>query len=720
VLFFVGDALRLERIGFITQLDNILYDARLAMTMPRARDDRIVILDIDEKSLGEIGRWPWSRNVMAELLDKLFERHGVQLLAFDVVWAERDPSSGIDVLERLAQGPLRDAAQFQAAYAALRPSLDFDARFAASLKNRPVVLGYYFNSDDRAVRVNALPQPVLGKGSFSGSNAEFHQWQGYTGNLPMVLENAAGAGHINPLSDADGVLRRVPLLAEFEGVYYEALSLAIFRAAVTKSLGAPPAVGPGFKEQRLETLKVGPFEIPVDETAAALVPYRRHKSFAYVPMADVLKDRVAPGSLKDKIVLVGTSVATLADLRATPISAVLPGVEVHANMIAGMLDQEFKRRPWFTYGAEATLLFIGGVALAVTIPLLTAFWATVAIAAGCAALIGLNVAMWQVNDFVLPLAASLLVVLALYTMNMAYGYFVESRSRRLIAQRFREYVPPEVVAKMERDPARYDAPRSAELTILFSDVRGFTGISETLSPEALREYINEYLTEMSTIIRSRHKGTLDKYIGDAIMAFWGAPIADPQHARNAVLAALDMQKACGVLNPRFAARGWPALAIGVGVNTGTVRVGDMGSQLRRAYTAMGDAVNVANRLEGRTKHYGVGILVGEATRRQVDDVAWREIDRIKVKGKDEAITVYEPLGLAAELETAKQEELRVWGQVLRAYRARSWDLAEVNLLNLQRLAPGCMLYRVYAEQVTRARSTPMTADWEPVTVFDEK
>jgi adenylate cyclase len=303
---------------------------------------------------------------------------------------------------------------------------------------------------------------------------------------------------------------------------------------------------------------------------------------------------------------------------------------------------------------------------------------------------------------------------------MAYGYFVESRTRRSLARRFREYVPPEVVAKMELDPDKYDMPRSAELTILFSDVRGFTGISEALSPEALREYINDYLSEMSRIIRSGHKGTLDKYIGDAIMAFWGAPIANPQHARDAVLAALDMQKACATLNPRFTARGWPALAIGVGVNSGTVRVGDLGSQFRRAYTAMGDAVNVASRLEGRTKYYGVGILVGEATRRQIEDVAFREIDRVKVKGKDEAITVYEPLGLASALETGKQEELGIWGQALRAYRARNWDLAQVNLLNLQRLAPGCMLYRVYAEQVTRARSTPMTADGQPVTVFDEK
>jgi len=721
VLFFVGDALRLERVGLVTRLDNILYDWRLAMTMPRARDNRIVILDIDEKSLGEIGRWPWSRNVMAELVDKLFDRQGVQLVAFDVVWAERDPSSGIDVLDKLGQTELKDVPQFQSAYAALRPGLDFDGRFAAAMKGRPVVLGYYFNSEDRAVRVNALPKPVLPKGAFKGTNAEFHEWKGYTGNLPAYVQSAAAVGHINPFLDSDGVLRRVPLLVEFEGDYYEAMSLAVFRTVTAKTLGGMQPVQPGFKDRSLESLRVGPFEIPVDDNGAALIPYRSGKpSFQYVPVVDVLRDRLAAGALKNKIVLVGATASALEDLRSTPVSNVLPGVEVHASMIAGMLDQEFKRRPWFTYGAEAILLFVGGVTLAVLIPLLTAFWATAAVLVGAGAIIALNVAMWQLNDFVLPLASSLLMTIALYTMNMAYGYFVESRSKRLIAQRFREYVPPEVVAKMERDPAKYDMPRTADLSILFCDVRGFTSISEALSPDALREYINDYLTEMSTIIRSGHKGTLDKYIGDAIMAFWGAPMMDPQHARNAVLAALDMQKACSALNERFKARGWPTLTIGVGINSGTVRVGDMGSQLRRAYTAMGDPVNVASRLEGRTKHYGVGILVGEATRKRMEDVTFREVDRVKVKGKDEAITVYEPLGITATLDSATQEELRIWNQALRAYRARNWDLAEVNLINLQQVAPTCILYRVYAEQVQRARSTPMTADWEPVTVFDEK
>jgi len=274
---------------------------------------------------------------------------------------------------------------------------------------------------------------------------------------------------------------------------------------------------------------------------------------------------------------------------------------------------------------------------------------------------------------------------------------------------------------MATDPEKYTMePKAAELTILFSDVRGFTSISEALKPEELREYINEYLTDMSGIIRSKYNGTLDKYIGDAIMAFWGAPVDDAQHARNGVLAGMAMQKECKVLNDKFSARGWPTLKIGVGLNSGHVRVGDMGSKVRRAYTVMGDAVNVASRLEGRTKHYGVGMLVGQATRNAVKDVVFREVDRIKVKGKDEAITIYEPVGLESEVDKPMQDELRLWTQTLRAYRAQQWDQVEVNLINLQRMAPDRALYALYGENVARFRRTPPPQGWDGTTVFDEK
>ncbi len=724
-LFFIGHAARYYEVPIITQLDHIMYDARLQLTMPRGVDERIVILDIDEKSLQEVARWPWPRDIMAGLIEKLFDKYGVAIVAFDVVFAEADHSSGIRVLDQLAQGALKDVPNFLQSYRELRPTLDNDGRFAQAIKGKPVVLGYYLNSDKGAKRIAAIPEPVLPKGTFQGRNIPFTSWVGYGGNLEQFTRNAASAGHFNPITDDDGVVRRVPMLAELDGAYYESLSLAVVRTI----LGFPK-VEPGYAPDRflqrgytgLEWLQVGPLAIPVDETASALIPYRGHKfSYAYVSLADVLADRVPLERLKGRIALVGTTAPGLLDLRATPVDNVFPGVEVHANLIAGMLDRKLKLKPPYMLGAEVVLLLVGGVALSLLIPMLAPLWATLLTLAGMLAIMGLNVAIWTEADMVLPLAASVLMTISLYTVNMAYGYFVEARSKRQFAELFGQYVPPELVDRMARDPEKYNMePRAAELTILFSDVRGFTGISEALKPEELREYINEYLTTMSGIIRSRHHGTLDKYIGDAIMAFWGAPVDDAQHARNGVLAALDMQKECRILNEKFAARGWPTLKIGVGVNTGSVRVGDMGSQVRRAYTVMGDPVNVASRLEGRTKGYGVGVLVGETTRGQVKDVVFREVDRIKVKGKDEAVTIYEPLGPEGEVERQVLDELKLWNQALRAYRAQQWDQVEVALLNLQRMSPDSGLYRMYAEKVAQMRRDPPPAGWDGVSVFDDK
>ena len=688
------------------------------MTMPRGNERGTVILDIDEKSLGEIGRWPWSRKLMAETVEKLFDRHGIAVLGFDVVFAERDPSSGIDALDALAQGELRQATGFQQLYRELRPKLDNDALFAAAIKGRPVVLGYYFNSEDKAVRANALPEPVLPKGTFASRDVRFYRWTGFTGNLPVLQKQAAGAGHFNPAPDRDGVSRRVPMLLEFDGEYYEPLSLAVLRAFIKLQTGSTPEVRPGYPEgyNTLEWLQVGPYTVPVDEHAAALIPFRGRKfAFEYVSLADVVKDRVPPGALKGRIALVGTSAPGLLDLRATPVDGSFPGVEIHANLIASMVDGSIRQTPKYAYGADIVILALAGVALAMVIPLLSALWATVAAGVAFVFVFGINVLFWQ-NGVVLPLAGGVLMVAALYTVNMAYGYFVESRSKRRLAGRFGEYVPPELVDRMARDPDKYDMmPRDAELSILFADVRGFTTISESLKPGELREYINEYLTAMSTIIRGRYRGTLDKYIGDAIMAFWGAPVEDPAHARNAVLAGLDMLKECAALNARFTARGWPALRIGIGIESGMVRVGDMGSQIRRAYTAMGDAVNIASRLEGRTKYYGVEILVGEGTRQRAADVVWREIDRIKVKGKDRVVTIFEPLA-----EATGREEARLWTQTLRAYRAAQWDQADVNLLNLQRTSPEEGLYRAFSHIVADKRRNPPPADWDGVTAFAEK
>ena len=725
MLLFIGHVGDFYNIGLITRLDNIIYDTRLVLTMPGGVDPRVVILDIDERSLDKnaLGRWPWRRDKISALLKKLFDEYGIVIAGFDVVFAEPDESSGLPVLDKLAKGKLKDVGEFQSALKELRPELDYDSIFANTLKGRPVVLAYYLNSEENAVRSGAIPEPVLPEGTFQGRKIRFTTWRGYGGNLPEFQANAANAGHFNPLVDADGVSRRVPMLAEYGGAYYEALSLAMVRV-----LAGYPKVEPGFAPARfssksysgLEWLKVGPVTIPVDDTVSALIPYRgRRGSFKYISLADVYFDKVPKEELRGKIALIGTSAPGLLDLRSTPVGAVFPGVEIHANMITAMLDNEFKEKPPYMLGAEVVLLLIAGITLSLLVPLLSPLKATLVSLLATLLITGLNVIVWN-KGLVLPLASGLLMIAALFALNMSWGYFVESRSKRQFTELFGQYVPPELVDEMAKDPEKYTMEgKSEELTVLFSDIVGFTSISEGLAPKELSQFINDYLTAMSLVIRG-NRGTLDKYIGDAIMAFWGAPVADPEHARQAVISAMAMQAELDNVRAQMRARGWPDIRIGVGVNTGQMRVGDMGSKLRKAYTVMGDAVNLSSRLEGLTRVYGVGILVGPNTRQLVKDIVFREVDRVKVKGKDEPVDIFEPIGIEGQVEKKVMDEIKLWHKALRAYRAQNWDQAEMDLFNAQRMSPECTLYQLYFERIKQCRVDPPGPNWDGVTTFKTK
>ncbi|HVS27306.1 MAG TPA: adenylate/guanylate cyclase domain-containing protein [Burkholderiales bacterium] len=686
---------------FIDQLDAIIYDARLRLTMPRTVEERIVIIDIDEKSLAEEGRWPWRRDRLALLVDKLFDRYGAAVAGFDVVFAERDESSGLKVLENLAQKQLKDVLQFQNALAQFKPQLEYDRIFAASLKKHPVILGFYFSNDEVAGKyaaVNSLPPPVLPAGTFTGKRINFVSWNGYGANLAELQTAAAGAGMFNPLTDFDGVNRRVTMLSENKGAYYEPLSLAVLRV-----LHGNPKVEPDYPVEKiwspdysgLEDIRIGPIRIPVDENVAALVPYRGPQgSFKYISATDVLNDRVDNAALKDKIVLVGTTAPGLKDLRSTPVAGVYPGVEIHANLIAGMLDGNIKQRPPYVLGVEVVLLLLTGVALAVLMPLLNPLRSLIFTLCVLIFVVTTNVIVWHYGNLVLPMASGLLLILSLFALNMSYGYFVETRSKRQFTELFGQYVPPELVDEMSKDPERYSMEgRSQELTVLFSDVRNFTSISEGLEPKELTAFINEYLTSMTRVIRS-HLGTLDKYIGDAIMAFWGAPVNDPEHARHAVITALEMQQTAQRLREQFKLRGWPEIRIGVGINTGIMVVGDMGSVVRKAYTVMGDSVNLGSRLEGLCKEYGAWIILSEMTKNAVPGIVYRELDRVRVKGKDDPVSIYQPLGLEGQVDKAVLDELNLAQQALKLYRAQNWDMAELQLINLQKIGSNATLYEL--------------------------
>jgi adenylate cyclase len=722
------------RLPLLDRFEAIIYDIRLRLTMPETVDTKVVILDIDERSLAEReqggeGRWPWPRDRLALLMDKLFDKYEIAVVGFDVVFAERDESSGIRVLERLSQRELREVQPFQAVLKQLKPQLEYDDIFARKIEGRRVVMGYVLLEEESAAvlqKKGALPAPILSSKDFQGRNIRSTSWSGYTANLDVLQKAAASGGHFNSRTDEDGIIRRVPMLAEHDGAYYEPLSLAVVRVL----LGSPPVkpIMPGApfgskkNQPDLEWLQVGSYRIPVDDEACALVPYRGRKgSFRYFSIVDVMNERVDPAELKGKIVLVGTTAPGLLDLRATPVEPVYPGVEIHANMISGIIDQDIKQRPAYVLGAEFLLLLASGLAMGLALPLLNPLTSTLATVLVLVVVLATNVMVFQHGDLVLPLASGLVMILVLFTLNMMYGFFIEARGMRQITGLFGQYVPPELVDEMARNPEKFNmAPRAQELSVLFSDVRGFTTISEALSPEDLSHYINEYLTNMSLVIREQHRGTLDKYIGDAIMAFWGAPVADAQHARNAVLAALGMQSEARSLNEKFKARGWPTFKIGIGVNSGVMRVGDMGSKIRKAYTVMGDAVNIASRLEGITKQYGADIIIGEGTRKLITGFVLREVDRVRVKGKDEPVVIYQPLGLEGQLEQAKLSEIKLWNQALKLYRNQDWDMAELQMLNLQKGSEDGELYGVFIQRIAHFRAHPPEDGWDGAWTFETK
>ncbi|HLP98484.1 MAG TPA: adenylate/guanylate cyclase domain-containing protein [Sideroxyarcus sp.] len=729
VLLFLGDAAKLYRLGFVQFIDAKLYDYRLRLTLPESGDDRIVILDIDEKSLKEDGRWPWSRDKMAVLMDQLFERYGVAVVGFDVVFAEKDNSSGLKVLQELGRGQFKDVAQFQSVLARIRPHLEYDQLFADKMKQRNVVLGYYFSNSEPGADSSAsgkLPEPVFPPGTFGGRPASFLKWDSFGANLPELQRSAVSAGHFNPVVDFDGVVRRVPMIVEYDGAYYESLSLAVVRAVL-----GMPRLSPGYAAEQdasyaglewltLETVQ-GDLIVPVDAEVSALVSYRGGRgTFRYISAADVLHGRVPAGELKNKIILVGTSAPGLMDMRTTPVGEVYPGVEVHASMISGILNQDIKHSPSYVLGANVLLVLVVGVVLAVLLPLLNPFFGTLLSLGMLSLALAVNTSLWAYADIAMPLAAGLIMVLTLFALNMTYGYFTTERTKRQITGLFGQYVPSEVVNELSKNPEQVSMEGdSREMTILFSDVRGFTTISEGLEPKELSELMNEFLTPLSRVIYG-HRGTIDKYMGDCIMAFWGAPLPDARHAYQAVLSGLEMQRTLAALQPHFKARGWPEIHIGVGINTGRVSVGNMGSEVRVAYTVMGDAVNLASRLEGITKEYGAGVVVGEGTKAAAPEFVYRELDLVRVKGKDKPVAIFEPIGLAGEVGQPVLDEIESFRQVLVMYRKQEWDKAGQQLAGLLKGAPGAKLYEVYAERVAYYRSNPPGENWDGVFVFKTK
>jgi adenylate cyclase len=389
-------------------------------------------------------------------------------------------------------------------------------------------------------------------------------------------------------------------------------------------------------------------------------------------------------------------------------------------VVAGILDGNFRWEPAYTAAAEMITVAVFGFLIALLLPLLKPIVSTLVFFALMGGAMVVNFYLWQVELHVLPLAMTMYTLTGVYVINMVFGYLFESRSRHMMDGLFGQYVPPDLVKEMSRDPQNYSlASRKLELSVLFSDIRGFTSISEGLDAEELSELMNHYLTPMTHIVHVT-QGTIDKYIGDAVMAFWGAPVRDAEHASKAVKAGLDMQAALVELNEEFEKKGWPNIQIGVGVNTGQMSVGNMGSQFRKAYTVLGDAVNLGSRLEGITKVYGVGFIVAEATAEKAHEYLYRELDRVRVKGKAEPVTILEAVGLKSEVSEEQRKRTGYFRRFLALYRQQQWDEADNALDELLKEEPASVLYTLYKERIQIFREDPPEADWDGVFTHETK
>jgi adenylate cyclase len=726
-------------ISVLQRLDDIIYDTRLRATMPKTLDERIVIIDIDEKSLAEVGRWPWGRNKLAALTDELFDRQKVAILGFDVLFPEPDESSGITRLRQLAGNELKDQPGFAERLNQIEASLDYDSLFAKSLEKRPVVLSYYLTSDRDGFTNGLMPKPVMQKQALQGRPIKFFSFTGHGANIERLAKAAPIAGSITPVVDTDGVIRAIPLISEYKGGYYESLSLAMFRV-----LTGQPHVEPGFPQERFLSRNYQGLEsivlkqegkslaIPVDDRVAALVPYRglgnvAGGSFKYISAADVLARRVGADALKGKIVLIGTTAPGLQDLRVTPVGETYPGVEVHANVISGLLDGRLYVKPDYAVGYDVIVLVLAGLILAFTLPILSAPKAVALSAVVITTLVGLNFWLYLGAGLVLPLATALVMALTAFALNMSYGYFVESKSKRQIANLFGTYVPPELVDEMVKDPDSYNMKAaSKELTVMFCDMRGFTKLSETMEPTQLQGLLNDVFSRLTNVIRN-NRGTIDKYMGDCVMAFWGAPVESPEHATLAVKTAIEMAAEVRKINEEYRAKGTPEIGVGIGLNTGAMCVGDMGSSIRKSYTVIGDAVNLGARLEGLSKTYGVDIVVSESTKKLSPDFAWQELDKVRVKGKDQAVTIFWPLAPLDRLPKELGDEIKLWNGFLKCYRNQDWDQCDLQMLNIERgmaskegKTAKKYLYQLYSERVASMRQLPFDPSWDGATNFETK
>ena len=674
----------------------------------------VTIVDIDEKSLAKLGQWPWPRTVIADLITDL-TRLGAVVIGFDVVFSEPDRLNP-DVAART----MRDLDE--ATRTKLRELPSNDQVLADAIHRSRVVLGETGMPDERLKSDESLPlTPIATLGQGIDPLSFLYQFPGLLRNVPVIEKAAAGRGLITIVPERDGIIRRVPMVLRAQGNAMPSLSLEILRVVT----GTPTILLKSDKAG-IKSIKLRGLEIPTDSHGRLWVHFARQDRdhSIYVSAADVLDNTEPAEKIKGKLVLIGTSAAMLNDIKTTPVSPAMPGVEIHAQVLESALTGGFVSEPNYGLALEFFAAVLAGLFIIVFAPNMGPARLVGVGALFATLLIGTSWYFYQYHRQLIDFTYPLMSTTAIYLTLIFSSFVREQAQRRQIRSAFSQYLSPAFVEQLAQSPEKLKlGGEEREMTIMFSDMRGFTSISETYKddPQGLTALMNRFLTPLTKAILAR-KGTIDKYMGDAVMAFWNAPLDDKEHQLNACNAAIDMLEQTDELNRlRFeeakeGGHAYVPLNIGVGLNTGHCVVGNMGSDTRFNYSVFGDSVNLASRLEGQTKEYGFPIIVGSRTALAVkDDFAILELDFIMVKGKKEPEVIYAIAGRGDVAQSERFQRLRnLTIEMLACYRSRDWEGALAAIERGRRTDEARSLeylYNLYEARIEAYKEDPPPQDW---------
>jgi adenylate cyclase len=722
-VLLVALAARVAAPQLLDRLSLIAFDFYQRLAPRAAGDSRVAIVDVDDRSLSKLGQWPWPRTTVARLLDRLAQA-GAVVVAFDIDFAEPDRTSPKMLLPLL----LGNGASAPQAEDLLGRLADPDTRLAEAMRRVPVVTGFILTDHHGARR------PAAKAGFAFAGDAPLGHVDGFPGaiaNLPGLEAAAEGDGFLNQYVDWDHVVRRVPLVLKLGGEPYPSLAAEALRVTFGASTYLGRAAGANGERDfgaatGLTAIRIGLLTVPTDAAGRVWLHYAQAQSGRAISAADILAGTFDRSRIAGHIVLVGTSAAgVINDLQATPIARAVPGVEIHAQLIDQVLAQTFLRRPDWAIGAEIVFTLLFGAALVFVLPRIGALPSAVLGGASVAAAVAASWIAFRYAQLLIDPVYPWAVLSLVYLVASLLGYLRTEARQREIRHAFSRYMSPHYVEELAAHPERLVLGGEMRvMTIMFCDIRGFTAIAEGMDARTLTHFMNSFLSPMTEII-TESKGTIDKYIGDCIMAFWNAPLDDPEHAQNAIRAAQAMRRQLIELNRLWALEAQAAgkstapVRIGIGINSGECCVGNFGSQEHFDYSLLGDPVNLASRLEGLGKLYGIDLVIGEETAALLAGLPLIEIDLVAVKGKSRAGRVYTLLPQRAGEEA---DGLRLHRALLDAYRRQDWagalrTLGDPLLAEMAELAPVHALYR---RRIDHFRSAPPPADWDGVFTAEEK